>query len=77
MVSAIRQRVTVQPGGRIEIRSSELPAGAEAEVIVVLETAPPAPTHSLRDLIGQGKGCYATPQDADHFIRGERNAWES
>ena len=33
----MRQRVTVQPGGLIEIRSPELIAGSEAEVIVLVD----------------------------------------
>lgn len=37
MVAAIRQNVTVQPGGLIEVRSPELMPGARAEVIVLLE----------------------------------------
>jgi hypothetical protein len=39
MVVAIRQEVTVQPGGVIEVRSPELTPGARAEVIVRLEKA--------------------------------------
>jgi hypothetical protein len=34
---AIKQDITVQPGGLIEIRSEQLPAGAHAQVIVLLE----------------------------------------
>lgn len=37
MVAAIKQHVTVQPGGVIEIRSPELKAGTAAEVIVLVE----------------------------------------
>jgi hypothetical protein len=33
----IRRRVTIQPGGTIEIHDPELPAGAEAEVMVVVD----------------------------------------
>jgi hypothetical protein len=32
----IRQRVTIQEGGTIEIHDPELPVGAEAEVVVVV-----------------------------------------
>jgi hypothetical protein len=39
MVSAIKQRVTVQPAGVIEVRSPELQPGTQAEVIVLVETA--------------------------------------
>jgi len=37
MVTAIKQTVTVQKDGKIEIPTSELPAGATAEVIVLVE----------------------------------------
>lgn len=40
MVAAIRQQVTVQPGGVVEVRSPELPPGARAEVIVLLTNQP-------------------------------------
>lgn len=76
MVRAIRELVTVQTGGRIEIPSSELPAGARAEVIVVLEPGARL-GGSLASMIGKGKGCFASPEAADSFIRKERNAWES
>ena len=36
MVAALKKTVTIQPGGRIEISSRELPAGTKAEVIVIL-----------------------------------------
>ena len=37
MVAAIRQKVTVLPGGRIEVRSDQLQPGTQAEVIVLVE----------------------------------------
>ena len=37
METALRQKAVVKPGGVIEIRSPELPEGALAEVIVILE----------------------------------------
>ena len=37
MTSALRQKVKVQPGGLIEIRSPELIAGSQAEVIVLVD----------------------------------------
>lgn len=39
MVSAIKQVVTVQPGGRVEVRDPRLLEGSRAEVIVLMETA--------------------------------------
>ena len=38
METALRQKTVVKPGGLIEIRSSELPVGATAEVIVLVKT---------------------------------------
>jgi hypothetical protein len=48
MVAAIRQQVTVQADGLIEVRSPELRAGARAEVIVLVEQ-PAAPVRSPED----------------------------
>ena len=42
MVAALRQQVTVKPGGLIEIRSPELEPGSRAEVIVLLAGKSPA-----------------------------------
>lgn len=44
MVRAVRQTVTVGPCGSIELRSSELPVGSRAEVIVLVDSAPESPT---------------------------------
>jgi len=37
MVAAIKQTVTVLPGGRIEVRSPQLRPGTQAEVIVLVD----------------------------------------
>jgi hypothetical protein len=37
MITALRQKVIVKPGGQIEIRSPELEPGAIADVIVLIE----------------------------------------
>jgi len=37
MVAAIRQHVVVKKGGVVEVRSSQLRAGANAEVIVLVD----------------------------------------
>ena len=50
MVAAIKQLVTVQQDGRLEIRSPELRAGAHAEVIVLVEPAPESRPPNLKQL---------------------------
>lgn len=72
---AIRERVTVQSGGRIEIVHPELPSGVEAEVIVMLEsTAPELPP--LASFVGKGKGSFQSAAEIDAFLRAERDAWD-
>jgi hypothetical protein len=78
MVAAIRQHVTVQSGGVIEIRSTELVPGSEAEVIVLIHTARDVgAAGGLSSFIGAAKGLYPDVAAADRAIRDERDAWES
>jgi hypothetical protein len=75
MTNPIRQRVIVQPGSRIEIYVPELKPGTRAEVIILEEPVQP-PKHTLRSLIGAGKGAFATPEEVDAFIHRERDSWK-
>jgi hypothetical protein len=34
-------------------------------------------THSLTSLLGQAQGTFASPDAVDHFIRQERDTWDS
>ncbi|OQY57950.1 MAG: hypothetical protein B6245_14410 [Desulfobacteraceae bacterium 4572_88] len=78
MVSAIKQELTVQQSGVIEIRSPELRPGMLAEIIILLkdDDARKSQLRRLSSLIGTGKGGFDTPEDADNFIRRERDRWE-
>ena len=74
MVRALRHNVIVQPGGRIEIASDDLPAGTHAEVIVLVDEN--QRQKSYLSLFGCGKGAFPSPEAADQFLRQERDAWE-
>ena len=76
MVRAIKETVTIQPGGLIEIRRTDLPEGASAEVIVMVEEQPAAPPLPLSSFLGKGKGCFESAAEVDQFIRRERDAWD-
>jgi Ethanolamine utilization protein EutJ (predicted chaperonin) len=39
MITALKQKVTIKPGGLVSLRSSRLKAGTQAEVIVLVEPA--------------------------------------
>jgi len=76
MISGVRTRVTVQPGGLIEIRSDELPEGTVVEVIVLLDSLPAGATQpkGLSRFIGAAKGNFSSIAEVDQFIRQERNS---
>ena len=74
MSNAIRRIVTVQPGGRIEINALELPVGTQAEV-TVMEITLPSPKRTLSALLGLGRGAFDAPEEADAFVRQERDQW--
>lgn len=77
MLNGLRKKVIVKPGGLIEIRSPDLPDGAVADVIVILESPAEQPKGSFVSLIGSAKGSFATPAEVDKFIHQERDAWDS
>jgi hypothetical protein len=69
MVAAIKQLVTVQPGGRVEISSSELTPGTQAEVIVLVENGrSPTPDEQLRALETLQHGLQLTPATAAEWL---------
>ena len=75
MIQAIKERVTVQAGGKIEITHPELLAGTEAEVLIMIEQPLTEPL-PLASFVGKGKGCFTSAEEVDAFIRAERDAWE-
>ena len=74
MIQAVKQHVTVQADGLIQIRVPEFRPGTIAEVIV-LESSEQKGKNTLTSFIGKGPGCFATPEEADEFMRKERQSW--
>jgi hypothetical protein len=74
MAGTVKQTVTVQAGGIVQIQSPDLIPGSLAEVIVVPE-ATTSPSSKLANVIGSAAGGFASPAEADAFIRRERDAW--
>lgn len=80
MLSAIKQQTIVKPGGVIELTSPDLPEGAIVEVIVLIQDSAELAKEterSLTSLIGSAPGSFATSQEADQFIREQRDEWDS
>jgi hypothetical protein len=56
------------------VQSLELPLGATVEVIVLVEAQPPEPLELPRtSFIGTSQGSFAAYEEADRFIRRERD----
>jgi hypothetical protein len=78
MVPAIKQLVTVGPGGVVELRSPLLRPGARAEVIVVMqdESQPsPSQPRPFSSFIGAGRGAFEDSAQADAIV-GEIRDWD-
>lgn len=75
MLQAIKRQVIVQSGGRIELTVAELQAGTAAEVLIIAPAARTQPRR-LTSFLGTGRGAFATPAEADAFLRAERARWE-
>jgi hypothetical protein len=79
MPSPLRVETTVLPGHRLEITAPELLEGVKVEVIVMLPDAGPSTRPSMLDFLATlppGPLLFPTPEDADQYVREERDAWE-
>jgi hypothetical protein len=75
MTQTIREHITVEQEGVIEIHNPALAVGTKAEVIIRVEQ-PPAAERPLVSFLGRGKGCFKDAADVDAFLRAERESWE-
>ncbi|MEZ4529102.1 MAG: hypothetical protein R2941_24585 [Desulfobacterales bacterium] len=76
MLHAIKQEMLIQNNGVIEIHSPELKTGMYAEIVILLKHTGESEPNPLSRMIGKGKGAFEHPEDADNFIRKERDRWE-
>jgi hypothetical protein len=76
MVQAIRQEMTIEKENTLEIHSPMLKQGAHVEVIVLVGTDTAHNVKSLSALLGKGQGSFKSSEEADTFIRNERDIWQ-
>jgi hypothetical protein len=81
MVTAVRQRVWVEVGGRVAVQSSELSEGEQADVIVMVDRSNPTDLgerlkalQQLRQSLDLSPSLAAQWEEA---VRTERAAWRS
>jgi len=75
MTQAIRESITVEQEGVIEIHNPALSVGTRAEVIVLVEQ-PVTEDQPLASFLGRGRGCFADAAQVDSFLRAERESWD-
>jgi hypothetical protein len=78
IATALHIKTTVQPGGKIEVSSPELPEGKHVSVFVVVEEEEPSEKPHVLDIIPrfQGHRVFKTAEEVDEYIREERASWE-
>lgn len=57
-------------------QATELLAEKQATPVQSVTTTAIPPTTNYAALFGSGKGAFATPAEADNFLRAERDQWE-
>ena len=75
MIHAIRKKVKIDSDGLIQIYVPEFKPGTIADVIVLAQSEKKK-KRSLTSIIGKGQGCFARAEEADAFIRKERESWD-
>ena len=71
----IRRNVVVGANGVIELRIPELSAGTRAEISVRVDEHDANPARGFSRWIGAAKGGFTTADEADRYIRRERDTW--
>jgi hypothetical protein len=78
MHRAIKIRTTVQPGGRIEVNTPDLPAGKPVKVTIEMEDASSSEGSSILDVLAgcEGGRLFKSVEEVDAYIREERDSWD-
>ncbi len=75
MQKALHIRTTVQPGGKVEIVSQELPVGEDVDVVV--SPAPQSERRSAVDILNEAPGglAFKTAADVAAYLKEEKESW--
>ena len=78
MQAALRLSGTVQPGGRVEVFSPQLPLGKAVEVIVLFPQAAEVTRCSVMDALAEAPGhlAFQTAEEVEAYLQKEHAAWE-
>ena len=78
MQTALKLSGTVQPGGRVEISSPQLPLGKSVEVIVLFPQEAEVTRRSVTDVLADAPGqlAFQTAEEVAAYLQEEHAAWE-
>ena len=78
MQTAVRLTGTVQPGGRVEVSSPQLPAGKAVAVIVLFPREAEKERRSIVDVLAEAPGhlAFQTADEVDTYLREESDSCE-
>ena len=78
MQTALRFTGTVQPGGRVEVSSPQLPSGKAVDVIILFSGETETLRRSVIDVLAEAPGqiVFQTAEEVDAYIREEEAAWD-
>lgn len=76
MQKVLRKKVTVQPGGKIEIVDQDLQAGEHVDVLISPADVPSP--RSAWQVISEASGqrLFQSAQEVDDYLAEERASWE-
>jgi hypothetical protein len=78
MSSAIHHKLTVLPGGKIELSDPQLKSGQSVDVFVVVPEDKTNDALSALDVLASapGRQVFQTAEEVDRYLRNEREAWD-
>jgi len=78
MPGALHRKITVLPGGKIELTDQALPSGELVDVIILLPASSVTPRRSAIDILAETPGhrLFKTAADVDEYLQKEREAWD-
>ena len=76
MQEVFHRKVTVLPGGKVEVVNAELETGQTVDVVVLHE--PRSARRSAVDILAEAPGhrLFKTGKEVDDYIRQERASWD-
>lgn len=78
MVGALHRKITVLPGGKIEVTDQALTSGELVDVIILLPATSAMPHRSAIDILAEAPGhrLFKTAEEVDDYLQKEREAWD-